>query len=75
MNNAPKEESFRTVTAEETAEETETSGGRITRFQELVDQQLVDENIIRPITEDMKITTMTQVQSLTINETLKGVDV
>ena len=49
--------------------------GAITKFQELVEQKLVNENIIRPITEDMNITTMTHVQSLTINQTLKGVDV
>ncbi|KAI9871853.1 MAG: hypothetical protein M1830_002375 [Pleopsidium flavum] len=49
--------------------------GAITKFQELVDQKLVDERIIRPITRDMSITTMTQVQSLTIAETLKGIDV
>lgn len=53
----------------------ETKLGAITKFQELVDQNLVDEKLIRPITRDMGITTMTQVQSLTINETLKGVDV
>lgn len=49
--------------------------GPITSFQELANQKLVDANLIRPITDDMKITTMTHVQSLTINETLKGVDV
>lgn len=49
--------------------------GPITRFQELVERNLVDERLIRPITDDMNITTMTHVQSLTINQTLKGVDV
>lgn len=49
--------------------------GPITSFQELAEKKLVDANLIRPITDDMKITTMTHVQSLTINETLKGVDV
>jgi hypothetical protein len=47
----------------------------LTRFQELAERNLVDEAVIRPITNDMNITTMTHVQSLTINETLKGVDV
>lgn len=46
-----------------------------TRFQELAERNLVDEILIRPITNDMNITTMTHVQSLTINQTLKGVDV
>lgn len=53
----------------------DTKEGAITRFQELVERNLVDEKLIRPITEDMKITTMTHVQSLTINQTLRGVDV
>lgn len=47
----------------------------LTRFQELAERNLVDEILIRPITNDMNITTMTHVQSLTINQTLKGVDV
>lgn len=49
--------------------------GPITMFQELAERNLVDESLIRPITQDMNITTMTHVQSLTINQTLKGVDV
>lgn len=53
----------------------DTKAEPITRFQELVERNLVDENLIRPLTEDMNITTMTHVQSLTINQTLKGVDV
>ncbi len=53
----------------------ENQQGRITTFQELADQDLVDEKLILPITRDMNITTMTDVQSLTINETLTGVDV
>ncbi|MCJ1364409.1 hypothetical protein MMC16_003519 [Acarospora aff. strigata] len=48
--------------------------GLITQFQELANQGLVDEKLIRPLTADMNITTMTEVQSLTINVTLKGVD-
>lgn len=48
---------------------------RITLFQELADQDLVSSKIIYNITKKMNITTMTDVQSMTINETLKGDDV
>ncbi|KAI0848297.1 DEAD-domain-containing protein [Daldinia vernicosa] len=45
----------------------------ITRFEDL-SKLGVDERIIRAITVDMKYDTMTEVQSLTINPALKGVD-
>lgn len=47
----------------------------VTRFQELADRGLVKPEIIRAVTEDMRLTTMTPVQSMTIAETLKGDDV
>ncbi|KAL1961969.1 hypothetical protein VTN77DRAFT_704 [Rasamsonia byssochlamydoides] len=56
----------------------EAAGGseeRITQFQELADKGLVSSRLIYPITNKMNLTTMTDVQSLTINETLKGIDV
>ena len=46
-----------------------------TKFQDLADRKLVAPTVIKTITEDMKLETMTLVQSLTINETLKGIDV
>ncbi|KAI0111902.1 DEAD-domain-containing protein [Daldinia grandis] len=45
----------------------------VTRFEDL-SKLGVDERIIRAITVDMKYDTMTEVQSLTINPALKGVD-
>ena len=50
------------------------NSGRITRFDELLQRNLVHPSIVRALTEDMKLETMTDVQSLTINESLKGVD-
>ncbi|MCJ1249309.1 hypothetical protein MMC30_006532 [Trapelia coarctata] len=50
-------------------------GGLVTKFQELADQRLVSKTLVKTLTEDMKLETMTQVQSMTINETLKGIDV
>ena len=47
----------------------------ITRFADLASNNLVDPDLIRNITSKMGIETMTQVQSLTINEPLTGVDV
>lgn len=51
------------------------SHGPVTRFKELAERGMVCDTIVRTITDDMGLETMTQVQSLTINETLKGVDV
>lgn len=48
---------------------------RITKFQELEDLGLVSPNVIQVLTRDMKIETMTEVQSLTINQCLDGQDV
>ena len=45
-----------------------------TKFQELGDNGLVDKHIISAITQGMNITTMTEVQAMTIPESLKGVD-
>ena len=45
-----------------------------TKFQELADNGLVNPDIIRDITHGMGHETMTPVQTMTINETLKGRD-
>ncbi|KAB8238302.1 hypothetical protein ETB97_010871 [Aspergillus alliaceus] len=47
---------------------------RLSDFKQLGDQGLVDPIIIRTITKNMGIKTMTDVQSMTIQETLKGND-
>jgi ATP-dependent RNA helicase MSS116, mitochondrial len=57
------------ATAEATAPEP------ITRFKELATKGLVHPNIINTITQRMKLETMTDVQTRTINEALSGVDV
>ncbi|KAH7083260.1 ATP-dependent RNA helicase mss116 mitochondrial precursor [Paraphoma chrysanthemicola] len=49
--------------------------GLITEFQELSARGLVHPNIINVITKSMRITTMTDVQTRTINEALSGADV
>lgn len=48
---------------------------RITKFEDLATHGLVHPNIIRAVTEDMKLETMTEVQSATINQALRGDDV
>lgn len=58
-----------TVDAESTPTE------RITEFADLAKNGLINPKIINTITRGMKITTMTDVQSMTINETLRGDDV
>ncbi|KAL8990851.1 MAG: hypothetical protein Q9177_000599 [Variospora cf. flavescens] len=49
--------------------------GPVTRFEELGERGMVCPTIVKTLTQDMGLETMTQVQSLTINETLKGGDV
>ncbi len=49
--------------------------GPVTRFAELLERGMVCDSVVKTIIEDMGLETMTQVQSLTINETLKGIDV
>lgn len=49
--------------------------GPVTRFQELLDRGMVCDTVVDTITKDMGLVTMTEVQSMTINETLKGIDV
>ncbi|KAK5002916.1 hypothetical protein LTR60_006965, partial [Cryomyces antarcticus] len=46
----------------------------ITKFHELESRGLVHRNVVRTITDEMKLETMTDVQSATINEALKGTD-
>lgn len=46
----------------------------ITHFKELGDRGLVSDKIISNITDKMGLTTMTDVQSMTINATLNGAD-
>ncbi|KAI9833775.1 MAG: hypothetical protein M1819_003508 [Sarea resinae] len=78
-NGAIKAEIEREVNAERppTGQEIQekTQQGPITRFAELQERGLVHENIVKCLTLDMKLTTMTQVQSMTINEALSGTDV
>jgi ATP-dependent RNA helicase MSS116 len=47
----------------------------LTEFADLAEQGLVDPKIIRAIVKDMKIKTMTDVQSQTLREILQGDDV
>ncbi|MCJ1470129.1 hypothetical protein MMC07_008774 [Pseudocyphellaria aurata] len=49
--------------------------GPVTSFKDLETRNMVCRTVVNTITQDMGLETMTQVQSLTINETLKGIDV
>ena len=51
-----------------------TRHGPVTKFKDLAEQGLVCRTIVDTITDDMRLETMTQVQSLTLNESLKGID-
>ncbi|EME46616.1 hypothetical protein DOTSEDRAFT_70586 [Dothistroma septosporum NZE10] len=54
-----------------------TDGGNapITKFVELGSRGVLHENVVQTLTRDMGMETMTEVQSATINEALKGSDV
>lgn len=62
------------VAAEESVE-TLAEDGPVTEFQDLATRGLVHPNIVKQLTQKMKLTTMTDVQTRTINEALSGVDV
>ena len=47
----------------------------VTRFAELLERRMVSNSVVEALTQDMGLKTMTQVQSMTISESLKGVDV
>ena len=76
---AIEEEIQEEVNAPEPPSESEireaTQHGPVTRFQGLSDRKMVCDTLVKTITRDMGLETMTQVQSMTINETLKGIDV
>jgi ATP-dependent RNA helicase MSS116 len=48
--------------------------GPVTRFKDLATRGLVHPNVINTITKQMKLETMTEVQTRTINEALSGTD-
>ncbi len=48
--------------------------GPVTRFEDLAERGMVCQNVVNTITKEMGLETMTQVQSMTINESLKGQD-
>lgn len=53
-----------------------TSGDNtITKFQELEQRGIVHPNVVRTLTRDMGLETMTEVQTATINSALKGTDI
>jgi ATP-dependent RNA helicase MSS116 len=62
-------------TAAAEQEEAGSSDGLVTEFSELARRGLVHPAIINTITKQMRLTTMTDVQTRTINEALSGVDV
>lgn len=61
--------------AEQQTEQSSASDGPVTRFEDLATRGLVHPNITNVLTRKMKLETMTDVQTRTINEALSGVDV
>ena len=58
----------------ETSQQDASHPGVITQFQDLASEGLVSSVVIDTITKDMKFEVMTDVQSATINEALRGTD-
>lgn len=46
----------------------------VTMFQELIDNNMVHPNVVEQVTKKMGHQTMTEVQSMTINQALQGTD-
>jgi ATP-dependent RNA helicase MSS116, mitochondrial len=63
-----------TAPAESRAQE-QGNDGRITRFEDLEKNGIIHPTIVKTLTKDMGLETMTEVQSATINEALKGTDI
>lgn len=47
---------------------------RITTFRELGEKNIVHPNIVRAVVRDMRLETMTEVQSATIHQAIQGTD-
>jgi ATP-dependent RNA helicase MSS116 len=62
------------IAAAEEADEAAAQNEPVTQFSELARLGLVHPNVINTITKQMRLTTMTDVQTRTINEALSGVD-
>ena len=50
------------------------NNGPVSRFEDLGSHNLVNQVVVDTITQKMRLETMTEVQKLTINESLKGKD-
>jgi ATP-dependent RNA helicase MSS116 len=66
---------WRQVEAAQAREDSTAHDEPVTRFEDLATRGLVHPNIINTITRQMRLETMTEVQSRTIHEALSGVDV
>lgn len=66
--------SIRSRQEAEAVQESPSSQQKFTRFQELADNNIIHPNIINNITKRMGLVTMTEVQTRTINSTLRGAD-
>lgn len=66
---------WQNIAAAEAAEQGTEESAPITRFADLATEGLVHPNVVDTITKKMKLETMTDVQTRTINEALSGVDV
>ena len=60
---------------ESTRKADSSENGHVTKFHELAERNMVCDTVVNTIVHGMRLDTMTPVQSMTINETLNGVDV
>ena len=61
--------------AQENPEQSASDNAIITRFDDLENRGIVHQNVVRTLTGSMGLETMTEVQTKTINEALKGTDI
>ena len=65
---------LRNYAATSQVESSDAGDKKVTHFHELATHDMVHPNVIEAITKGMKITTMTEVQTETINQALQGID-
>ncbi|KAI9804177.1 MAG: hypothetical protein M1825_001579 [Sarcosagium campestre] len=70
-----RQEALSAQTVEDIDPEQDIDRSPLTKFTQLAERGLVDDTIVRILTESMSLSTMTEVQSLTLPRTLEGVDV
>ncbi|KAI9658012.1 MAG: hypothetical protein M1821_002672 [Bathelium mastoideum] len=75
IHNVARREQVASAEIQAEANSNPPTNGPITKFHELSTRGLVHNNVVRTITDEMRLETLTPVQTMTIEEGLKGIDI